>query len=122
MTTHIEKTERHNDRQRVLPRTDIIETEESVILVADVPGAGDDSIELTLTEDVLTLRGHPVEPVLEGWKPERTEFELPDYERTFRLATEIDRAGIQATIQNGSLRVTLPKKKPKTNRIEVRSG
>ncbi len=127
MTT--QETPRREERPRVMPSTDVFETDEAVTLAADMPGADESSIELTLTEDVLTLRGRPVElapgdpsGAEDAWKLEWAEYLLPDYERTFRLATDIDRDRIAATIQEGTLRVTLPKRKPATNRIEVRSG
>lgn len=119
MTTTLEKTT-PRERPRVLPRTDVLENEDAVVLIADMPGVGEDSIEVTLTEDVLTLRGRPAEPSSDGWTLESAEFELPDYERTFRLATEIETEKIAAVIQNGCLRVTLPKRRPRKNRIEVR--
>ena len=104
------------------PRTDVYETADSLILLADVPGADQDSIELSLAEDVLTLRARPVATVPEGWRACGAEFELPHYERRLRLTVPIDPAGVQADLANGRLRVTMKKLAPRAQRIQVRPG
>jgi HSP20 family protein len=122
MTQTIEKKEANGTRPVGMPRTDVRETDEAVILITDMPGADESSLELTLQEDLLVLRGRPLPSRSAGWKLEWAEYALPDYERSFRLLTEIDRDAIQATIRNGTLRVVLPKKQPRTSKIEVRSA
>lgn len=117
--TAIEPTQ---TRTVVRPRTDVLETPEALTLIADVPGAAAESVELSLTEDVLTLRARSLDLVPEGWENAGAEFELPDYERSFRLTAEIDRQSLSATVQNGRLRVVLRKLQPRTTRIEVRAG
>ena len=109
-------------RPKVRPRTDVFETAEELVLIADVPGADESSIELELREDVLTLRARTVTGAPEGWQPAGSEFELPDYERSLRLMADIDREALSATIQNGRLRVVLKKRQPRTNRISVRAS
>jgi len=105
------------------PRTDVIETAEALILVADLCGVDETSLELSLSDDVLTLRAKPVTSAPQDWQPVWAEFELPDaYERSFRLAAEIDREDIGATIQKGRLRVTLKKRQPRSSRIPVRAS
>jgi HSP20 family molecular chaperone IbpA len=110
------------ERPRVRPRTDVYETPESLVLVADVPGAEQDSIELALSEGVLTLRARARLAVPEGWQPAEAGLELPDYERSFRLDAEIEPGSIGATLANGRLRVVLKKVRPQSHRIEVRAG
>jgi HSP20 family molecular chaperone IbpA len=112
----------NRERIKVRPRTDVFETDEALILVADVPGADQDSIELLLQDDTLVLRARSVVTAPEDWQPAGAEFELCDYERRFQLAADIDRDALAATLQNGRLRVELKKRQPQTNRIEVRSG
>lgn len=109
-------------RPKVRPRTDVYETDDALILIADVPGADEGSIELALSEDVLTLRARAAVAMPEGWQPAGAEFELPDYERSFRLTTEIDRDGLAAKIHDGRLEVVLKKRQPRAHRIEVRGG
>ena len=101
------------------PRTDVFETADSLVVVADVPGADRDSVEVTLEEDVLTLRARPSVRAPEGWQPVGAEFELPEYERSFRVAVEIERDALEASLENGRLRVVLKKRPPRSSRIEV---
>ncbi|NOT31513.1 MAG: Hsp20/alpha crystallin family protein [Planctomycetes bacterium] len=110
------------ERTRIRPRTDIYETPEALVLVADIPGADPQSIELALNEDVLTLRARPRVDPPEGWQPSGVGFEFPDYERSFRLSADIERDSIGATLLNGRLRVELKKRQPRLHRIEVRAG
>jgi HSP20 family molecular chaperone IbpA len=105
--------------RRVRPPTDVHETADRLVLIADVPGASSDSIELVLEDDVLLLRARATRAAPAGWQPLGAEFELSDYERAFRLTTEIEREGIQAVLQNGLLRVVLPKKRPARGTIPV---
>jgi HSP20 family protein len=109
-------------RTRVRPRTDVYETPEALVVVADVPGADPDSIELTLAEDVLTLRARSLLAEPEGWQPAGPGLELPDYERSFRLQADIDRDALTATCKDGRLEVVLRKRVPKTSKIEVRAS
>src|SRR5262245_44914044 len=110
------------ERARVRPSTDVFETPEALVLVADVPGADQESIELDLTSDVLTRRARPRLDAPAGWEPGSPEPEPADYERSFRLGADIERDAMGATLQNGRLRVVLKKRQPRTNRIEVRAG
>lgn len=109
------------EARAIRPRTDVFETDEALVLVADVPGADQDSVELSLTDDVLVLCARPVSRAPEGWQPAGSEYELCAYERSFRLSAEIDREGIDASITNGRLRVTLKKRAPCPGRIPVQT-
>jgi HSP20 family protein len=122
MSTQAAQQATDTGRIKARPRTDVFETNEALILVADVPGADQDSVELALAGDELTLRARCVVTPPEGWQPAGSEFELPDYERSFLLAADIDREALSATLQNGRLRVVLKKRQPRTSKIEVRAG
>ena len=122
--THASKTpaskkESSAARSRVRPRTDVFETPEALVVVADVPGADRSSVDVTLVEDVLHLCARPIVRPPEGWQPVGEELELPEYERSFRVTADIDRDALEATIRNGRLRIVLRKRQPRSNRIEV---
>ncbi len=106
----------------VRPRTDIFENEHEIVLAFEMPGVDQASLEVTWTDDLLIVRGTPVEPDLAGWRAEWAEFELGPYERSIRVTKPIERDAIRATIQNGSLRIVLPKVKPRSNRIQVQAA
>lgn len=109
------------ERARVRPRTDVFETAEALVVVADVPGADRDTVDVTLVEDVLTLRARPRVRAPEGWQAAGAEFELPEYERSFRVTADLEREALEATIRNGRLRIVLKKRQPRSNRIEVQA-
>jgi HSP20 family protein len=111
-----------NARERFLfsPPIDIFETEEGLVLHADLPGVSIKTLELQVQDNKLTLFGR-VRPVV---PPEaRTvheEYGVGDFLRSFILSDEVDHERITATMNNGVLKVVLPKApKPKSRRIEV---
>ena len=118
-----EDGERTRDCQCFVPRADIYEVEDQIVVVADVPGADKDSLEITLEKNILTINAYvdPVEP--EGFSRTWAEYEVGDYQRNFRISDEIDREKIQATIKDGVLRLYLPKsKESRTRKISVKAG
>lgn len=98
-------------RRNYRPRVDIREIDDSYLLVADVPGAGEDDIDLSIEKDVLTLSAHVAEPVLEGYEPFWRGYGVGDWTRSFRINEGIEREGIDATVKDGVLTVSLPKGK-----------
>jgi HSP20 family molecular chaperone IbpA len=115
--------ERTRDRQAFVPRADVYETEEAIIVVADMPGVDENSVDITLEKDVLTINGF-VEPMYpEGHKLAYAEYQVGDYVRAFTLSNEIDRDGIEAAVSDGVLRLHLPKlAAAKTRKIAVKAG
>jgi len=121
--TTTENSERTRDSRCFIPRADIYEVDDQIIIVADVPGAKEDSVEVTLEKNVLTLNAY-VEPVLpEGFALSYAEYEVGDYQRSFKLSSEIDQEKIAATIKDGVLRLYLPKVGAARSRtIAVKAG
>jgi HSP20 family protein len=121
--TAAEDTERTRECQCFVPRADIYEIDDQIVVVADVPGASEDSIEITLEKNVLTINAYvnPVEH--EGYALTWAEYEVGDYQRSFRLSEEIDRSKIEATIKDGVLRLYMPKsKEAQARKISVKAG
>jgi HSP20 family protein len=111
------------DRQTFSPRADIIETGDSVVVVADMPGVGEDDVDITLDKSTLTIRGRVNRAEPEGLGLTHREFVEGDYERSFALSDGVDRDGIEATVSNGIVRLTLPKSTAVAARkIQVRAG
>jgi len=107
--TPTEDTERTRDCPCFVPRADIYELEDQIVVVADVPGADENSIEITLEKSTLTINAF-VEPVVpEGHSLTFAEYQIGDFHRSFRLSDEIDRDKIQASVKNGVLHLYLPK-------------
>jgi len=102
-----------------LPSTDIYETEDHVVIVADLPGVGPDNVDIALERNLLTLRGRVEQNPPSGDRLPYSEYEIGDCVRSFRLTGEIDRDRIEARTKNGILTVTLPKVGAASRRIEV---
>ena len=117
-----EKGERTRTTPVYIPRADIFETEGQVIVIADMPGVSESSVDITLEKNTLTIRGQ-VEPES---NPEYTlsyaEYGVGDYERSFVLSNKIDQERIEASVKNGVLRLLLPKQEEaKARKIQVKA-
>jgi HSP20 family molecular chaperone IbpA len=114
--------ERTRSRPAFVPRVDIYETDEAIDLVADMPGVDESLVDITLENRVLTVKGL-VEPSWpEGYELAYAEYRVGDFERTFTISDTIDRGKIEATVQDGVLRLRLPKAQPVTTKVKVRAG
>ena len=91
------------------PRVDILEVDGDLLLVADIPGADEEHTEVSLEKNILTIKGSIPRIDVEGYTMVHREFRTGDFERAFTLTRDIDRAGIEATVKDGVLRVRLPK-------------
>ena len=130
MTMEIEKqdvdtpvgVERTRPRRTFVPRVDIYETDENVVLLADMPGIDESTIDITLEKNILTIRGTVEAEWPEDKELAYAEYGIGDYERTFALSDEVDRDRIEATAKHGVLRLILPKDDvAKTRKIAVRA-
>ena len=118
-----DELERTRDRYCYIPKTDIYETEDEIIIIADVPGADQDSVDITLKKNVLSISALVDNDVHTGYDRIYSEYESGDYQRSFRLSDEIDQNKIKAVVSNGELRLHLPKAEPaKAKKIVVKAA
>lgn len=116
-------TERTHSRKVYVPHVDIVENETALVLIADLPGVDLGGVDVTVEKNVLTLHGRIADDAPAGYKQSYEEYGLGDYERSFTLSNEVDRDGIEASIKDGVLRLTLPKLKQAASRkISVVAG
>jgi HSP20 family protein len=115
-------------RQRfggMAPKVDVSESEREIQIVAELPGLKQDDVELTVEDDLLTIRGQTSESREEKDRQYHlTERSYGRFERSFRLPDTVDRDRIAANFHNGLLTITLPKaERPhaSTKRIEIGS-
>jgi len=105
-----------------VPAVDIFETEEQVTVVAEMPGVNNTGVDVSLKDDVLTIRGTRKEDNTSGHMILQ-EYESGSYLRKFTVSETIDQEKIQATMTEGLLKVILPKAAPiQPRRIEVQVG
>ena len=117
-----EGAERTRDRPIYAPRVDIVETEDALEILADMPGVTKEGVEVTLEQRVLSIRGRPDISLPEELAPLYLEYQPGDYERSFTLSDAVDPAGIEARVRDGVLHLRLPKAAPaKRQRIEVKA-
>lgn len=117
----IEQSETERTRAGVtfVPRADIYETDDAMMVVCDMPGVDRESINITLEEGVLTIEGYVNQERPEDYRLGYAEYRVGDYQRRFAVSGEIDHDNIEATLKNGVLRLRLPKVKPESRKIEV---
>ncbi|HEY3275939.1 MAG TPA: Hsp20/alpha crystallin family protein [Syntrophorhabdaceae bacterium] len=118
-----ERVERTRAGRIYNPDVDIIEKKDNIVVVADMAGVDESSVDITLEKNVLTIYGK-VNPDLPGkMRLAYAEYGVGDYQRVFTISGEIDREKIEARVKDGVLKVILPKSEAmKTRKIEVRSG
>lgn len=117
------ETEGTRNRKVYVPRVDIYETKDAMVLIADMPGVDEKSVNITLERNVLTIRGQVAMEHYKGYSLGRAEYDLGDYERSFTLSDSMDGDRIDAAMKNGVLRLTLPKAEPaKAKKIAVKAA
>jgi HSP20 family molecular chaperone IbpA len=112
------------ERRIFLPAVNIYETESQIVLMSDMPGVDEKTVEIGLEGDVLTILGRSAVEAPKGMETAYAEYSSGDYRRSFTLSgDQIDRERIEATVKNGVLTVTLPKAEAaKPRRITVKAA
>jgi HSP20 family molecular chaperone IbpA len=100
------------------PAVDIFETEDNLTLVADLPGADKDQLDINLDQGILTLKARDAAS-LQG-HPLSREFALSHYFRQFHLPDQIAVDQVTAEFKHGVLTLVMPKTEAaKPHRIEI---
>jgi HSP20 family protein len=115
--------ERAANRPVFVPPSDIYETNDSIVVHAEMPGVGPDGVDITLERRVLTIRGRSAGNDHSGYQRVYNEYTDGDYERVFTLSDNIDRDRIEATLKDGILHLVLPKAETaKPRRINLKAS
>ncbi|MDH3236624.1 MAG: Hsp20/alpha crystallin family protein, partial [Alphaproteobacteria bacterium] len=103
------------------PRIDVSETDKSYELTAEIPGMEEKDVEVTLTENMLTINGEKHEEREEKEKNYHVrERRYGSFHRTFTVPPDVDANKISAQFAKGVLTVNLPKtKKPRGKRRQI---
>lgn len=98
----------------VTPPIDVLETDDALTVLIDVPGVDADSLELSVAREKLELTAHRRAPLFEP---------AYRYRRTFQIPREVDADGIDAKLEDGVLTLRFPKRVTPTSRsIRVRTS
>jgi HSP20 family protein len=106
------------------PAVDVAESDAEVIVKMEVPGVDKDQLDLSVSDDRLTVRGETRKESEEKRKNYyRQEIRYGAFQRSIPLPVEVDPAKAHAELKNGILKVALPKsKQPKAQQIKVAVG
>lgn len=117
------EAERTRTRKVYVPRADIYETKDTIVLITDMAGVDEKSIDITLEKNVLTING-VVEPLsFKSYSMAYAEYDTGDYQRAFTISNEVDREKIEAKVKNGVLRVILHKaEQVKARKIAIKAA
>jgi HSP20 family protein len=114
---------RDDEHPAYTPQADIYERADSLVAVIDMPGVDETSVDIQVERSLLTISGRVEEEPQNGYRPVYQEFESGRFLRQFTLSDEVDCGRIEATVQDGVLRIVLPKAEgARPRRIAVRAG
>ncbi len=115
-----------NVPRMTMPNVDVRENDAAITIEAELPGMTESDVELSLRDGILTLKGE------KSHKREETKDELQisersfgSFSRSFRLPPTVDTERVEATFDNGVLKVRLPKnpeKVPQARTIPIGRG
>jgi HSP20 family protein len=105
------------------PAVDIFETEQSLVVKADLPDIKPEELDIRVENNILTIRGErKFEKQVNENNYLRVERAYGSFSRSFSLANTVNTEAIQADYKNGVLTLTVPKReeaKPKQIKIRV---
>jgi HSP20 family protein len=110
------------NRMPAWPSVEVAETDKDVRIVAELPGMDEKDVEVTVDDDVLTIRGEK-KAEMEDKERRFSERYYGHFERRIPLPFEVEDDKAEASFANGVLTVTLPKSpkaETKTKRIAIK--
>ncbi len=120
-TSGVPEAEATRSGQFYVPPCDIIEKDDELLLLADVPGVRKDQIDIRFEDGTLTLHAK-VEPRQDDQKYLLREYGVGDFYRTFQVSEAVDAARISADYADGVLTLHLPMAEAvKPRKIEVKA-
>ena len=109
-----------------VPSVDVAETDDEVTVTADLPGLTEKDVEVTLDDDVVTIKGHRSEQREDKQRNYHVmERSYGEFQRAVALPAGIDRDKVKAEFKNGVLKLTMPKQpeaKAHRRKIEIKAA
>ena len=111
----------------LMPSIDVSETDKEILITVEMPGLERKDVDISLEDDVLTIRGEKKVEKQEGEQQNRNyhvaERSYGVFLRGIQLPPGIDPSSIQATMSTGVLKITIPKPaKAEPKKIEVKDA
>ncbi len=105
------------------PAIDVFETDEALVVRAEIAGLRSEDLRVRIDGDVLRIRGERAVPQEEGVRRlHRMEIAFGPFERALQVQVPFDRDRVSAHLEDGFLRIVLPKRQPQKRRVEVETG
>jgi len=110
--------------QNIIPNIEISETDKAIEVSAEMPGLERKDVEISIDDDVLTIRGEKkIEESQKDKNVQHSERSYGVFVRILQLPPGVDPSSIQATMSKGVLRVVIPKPaKSEPKKIEVKEA
>ncbi|MEW6037029.1 MAG: Hsp20/alpha crystallin family protein [Pseudomonadota bacterium] len=92
------------------PKVDVVDRQDEVVVKAELPGVTKDNLEVTLSEDIFTLRASSqAETKEEKGQYFYREMSRGEFSRSLRLPCAVDADKAKASFKDGILEVVIPK-------------
>ena len=105
------------------PMVDICDTENAIVVTAELPGVKKEDISIEVKDNILTIKGERSEDSeVKEENYYRRERSFGSFQRSFSMPTEVSPESIKASFKDGVLKIEVPKpeeKKPKQISIDV---
>lgn len=117
-------SEASREQARVMqPAVDVFENGESISLLANLPGVAEEGLALEVDSNQLTITGDLAIDMPEDMDSLYADVRFTRYQRAFTLSSELDTGKVAATLKDGVLSVTIPKREEVLpRRIEITNG
>ena len=108
-------------RMTLTPAVDVFEDSQGITLWADLPGVTKDKLDVKVHDGNLYIEAEAVIPTPAGLRLQHAEIREPRFARAFSLSPDFDTSKIDANLQDGVLKLTIPRRgEARPRRIEVR--
>jgi len=97
------------DPEGRIPRVDIVDEDATLLVRAELPGIAKENLDVSMTDDYLTIKGETREEIKEGSKPYHSEMHHGSFSRTLQLPVAVRGEDAQANFHDGVLEIRLPK-------------
>ena len=105
------------------PDTEVVETEDAIFVMMEMPGVRRDDLDIGLESNILTVRATKGTERMENARYHLSERRYGTFSRSFVLPRQVDAERIEAQYTDGVLRIVVPKtEQARRRRIEVRAG
>ncbi len=107
-------------RAPITPMVDIVENEHGITLYSDLPGVSKDDLQIQVHDGNLYIEAKAVLPAPAGLNLHHAEISGPFYSRSFNLSADLDTSKIEASLEDGVLRLVIPRREEaRPRRIEI---